>query len=179
LTSTEDRATALRKYGWEATLIAIIGCVITALTLVTHLTAHTDPPDRPPAGPTAVFGAPTLQSAPGRVPAASAMQAMQARASRKTATADRPSRGPSKPSDPLEVVIGPNAISGQFILLTADRKPSTPTSDKLTLRLRVVSRAIADLVTPFQSAMLEVRSQGLEPINPEHPFSYPVPAGNS
>jgi hypothetical protein len=27
--------------------------------------------------------------------------------------------------------------------------------------------------------MLEVRSPGLEPINPEHPFSYPVSAGNS
>jgi hypothetical protein len=43
----------------------------------------------------------------------------------------------------------------------------------------VVSRAIADLVTPFQSAMLEVRSQGLEPINPQHAFSHPVPAGKS
>jgi hypothetical protein len=64
-------------------------------------------------------------------------------------------------------------------LLATERKPSTPTSDRLTVRLRVVSRAIADLVTPFQSAMLEVRSPGLEPINPEHSFSYPVPAGNS
>jgi hypothetical protein len=27
--------------------------------------------------------------------------------------------------------------------------------------------------------MLEVRSPGLEPISPEHPFSYPVPAGNT
>jgi len=45
--------------------------------------------------------------------------------------------------------------------------------------MRVTSRAMGDLVTPFQSAMLEVRSHALEPINPEHPFSYRVPAGNT
>jgi hypothetical protein len=27
--------------------------------------------------------------------------------------------------------------------------------------------------------MLEVRSQGLEPINPQHAFSHPIPAGES
>jgi hypothetical protein len=38
---------------------------------------------------------------------------------------------------------------------------------------------MADLVTPFQSAMLEVRAQGLDPISPEQPFSYPVHAGDT
>jgi hypothetical protein len=52
-------------------------------------------------------------------------------------------------------------------------------SDELTLRLRVVSRATDPLVTPFQSAMLELRSEGADPINPAHSFSSPVPAGSS
>jgi hypothetical protein len=82
-------------------------------------------------------------------------------------------------SHPREVVVAPNSISGQFILLGFDRKRSTLASDELILRLRVVSRAAADLVTPFQSAMLDVRSQGLQPINPQHAFSHPIPAGES
>lgn len=99
--------------------------------------------------------------------------------SRRANVADRRAAVWRKPSDPLEVVIGPSAISGQFRLLKADRATATPTSDKLTLRVRVVSRAVADLVTPFQSEMLEVRSDGLEPIGPDRAFSYPVPAGDT
>jgi hypothetical protein len=82
-------------------------------------------------------------------------------------------------SDPREVVVGPNSISGQFTLLDIDRKRSTPETDKVTLRLRVVSRAIPPLVTPFESTMLDVRARGLDPINPQRPFSRPVPAGES
>jgi hypothetical protein len=91
----------------------------------------------------------------------------------------RPPPPASHPSDPREVIIGPYSISGKFTLLGVDRKRSTSTTDQLTLHLRVVSRAMADLVTPFQSVMLEVRSQGLEPINPQHAFSHPIPAGQS
>jgi hypothetical protein len=76
-------------------------------------------------------------------------------------------------------VVGPNSISGQLTVLTIDRKRSTPETDEVTLRLRVVSRAIAPLVTPFESAMLNLSARGLGPINPQHPFSYPVPAGES
>ena len=76
-------------------------------------------------------------------------------------------------------MVGPNSISGQFTVLDIDRKRSTPESDQVTLRLRVVSRAIAPLVTPLESAMLDVRVRGLEPINPQHPFSHPVPVCES
>jgi hypothetical protein len=79
--------------------------------------------------------------------------------------------------NPHEVVIGPDSISGQFILPGADRKRSTPRADELGLRLRVVSHVIADLVTPFQAAMLEVRCQGFGAISSRRAFSYPVPAG--
>jgi hypothetical protein len=101
-------------------------------------------------------------------------------APREKAPVTRPSpRRTSPPSDPRTVVVGPNSISGQFTLLDIDRKRATPETDQVTLRLRVVSRAIAPLVTPFESAMLDVRARGLEPINPQHPFSHPVPAGES
>ena len=99
---------------------------------------------------------------------------------REKAPVTRPSpRRTPPPSDPRKVVVGPNSISGQFTVLDIDRKRSTPETDEVTLRLRVVSRAIANLVTPFESAMLDVRARGLEPINPQHPFSHPVPAGES
>jgi hypothetical protein len=42
----------------------------------------------------------------------------------------------------------------------------------------VASLALSDLVTPFQSAMLEVWTEEQEPIQPEHEFSHPVPAGD-
>jgi hypothetical protein len=38
---------------------------------------------------------------------------------------------------------------------------------------------MAGLVTPLQYVALEIYTPGLEPIVLEHPFSQPVPAGNS
>jgi hypothetical protein len=167
---------ALKQYAWEGALFAILGSAITLFTLVTHLTAHPERPDRAsPRATPAIGPAATFHPMPDRVPVASRTRPKRTAVSRKPA-ADRPASGSS---DALEVVVVPSPISGQFRLLASTRTPATPTSDKLTLRLRVVSRAVADLVTPFQSAMLEFRAPGREPINPEHPFSYPVPAGNS
>lgn len=180
MTSTalsEDGTGPLRKYGWGWSLVAILGGVIATLTLVTHLTARTEPVDGAPARPAAqplVF-----QAMPGLTPIASSKRSKPAAVSRGADVVDRRAAVWRKPSNPLEVVIGPSAISGQFKLLKADRATATPTSDKLTLRVRVVSRAMADLVTPFQSEMLEVRSEGLEPIGPDRAFSYPVAAGDT
>jgi hypothetical protein len=146
----------LQRYRWEALHVAAISAVVTVLTVVPHLPGHADSEGRPTARPTTTL------------------------ASREKAVVTRPSpRRTPPPSDPREVVVGPNSISGQFTLLDIDRKRSTPETDQVTLRLRVVSRAIAPLVTPFESAMLDVRASGLEPINPQHPFSHPVPAGES
>ena len=64
-------------------------------------------------------------------------------------------------------------------MLASDRKRISPTSDELILRLRVVSLAAPNLVTPYQSAMLEVRVPGEAPIQPQESFSRPVAAGNS
>ena len=150
---------ALKKYAWEGTLVAILGSVIMVLTLVSHLTARPDPPT-------------LARTRLGHVPSVSTLPPISAAASRKPMVA-------AKPSNPLEVILGPSSIGGQFTLLAANRKAATPTSDKLTLRLRVVSRAMADLVTPLQYVTLEVYMPGLDPIAPEHPFSHPVAAGTT
>jgi hypothetical protein len=168
----------LKHYGWEGTLAGILAGIMVILTVVTHLTAHPERSDGASLRATPAVGPAAFHPMPDRVPVASTTRPMRAAVSRKPA-ADRRASGSSRPSDPLEVVVVPSPISGQFRLLASSRTSATPTSDKLTLRLRVLSHAVADLVTPFQSAMLELRTPGLEPINPEHPFSYPVPAGNS
>ena len=150
---------ALKKYLWEGILVTILTGVIMVLAVVSHLIARPDLPS-------------SAQTGLDRVRSVSTIPPTSAPAPRKHVVA-------AKPSNPLEVVLGPSSIGGQFTLLAANRTTATPTSDKLTLRLRIASRAIADLVTPFQSVMLDVYTPGLEPIAPEHPFSHPVPAGNT
>lgn len=150
---------ALRKYLWEGILVAILTGVIIFVTVVTHLIARPDLPS-------------SAQMGLGGVPSVPTIPPTSAPAPRKHVVA-------AKPSNPLEVVLGPSSIDGQFTLLAVNRITTTPTSDKLTLRLRIVSRAVADLVTPIQYVTLEVYTPGLEPIALEHPFSHPVPAGNT
>ena len=163
----QNRTMALKNYGWETSLFAIIVAVIVTLALVTHLSGSVRRSNHPPADATATPKHDSWQPSASRAPALS------------TAGTDRPARRPSRPSDSHEVALGPNTISGRFILLATHRRQTTPTSDELTLRLRVVSLAVVDLVTPFQSAMLEVRVPSEQPIHPQQAFSRPVPAGNT
>lgn len=152
----------LKQYTWEVALVAAIGATIGVMTLVTHLTARPEPLALSPSGSTPPVGLAALPGITTRAPKAT-------RALAKPAT----------PLDPHEVDIGPSAIKGRFILLATHVTPADSTAEKLTLRLRVVSHAVADLVTPFQSAMLELHLKDREPILPEHPFSHPVSAGSS
>jgi hypothetical protein len=154
------------KHAWEGTLAAIIAGVIATLTLVSHLTARPDPLT-------------SAESGPGRMPGASALRPISPSSSRKAIRTAQSQPGSQKPSNPLEVVLGPSSIGGQFTLLAANRISSTPTSDKLTLRLRVASRAVGDFVTPLQYVLLEVYTPGLDPIASEHSFSNPLPAGTT
>jgi hypothetical protein len=167
LNPPQERTRPLQRYGWETTLSAIIAAVIATLAVVTRLSVPARPSDRPTADVTATSKLKSWQSLPGGVPTLSASDT------------DRPARPSSPPPDPHEAVIGPNTIAGRFILMATTRKQATPTTDELTLRLRVVSLAAANLVTPFQSGMVEVRTQGQDPIHPQHAFSHPVAAGNS
>jgi hypothetical protein len=168
----------LKEYKFEGTLVGIIAGVIIALTVVSHLTARTDPKDRLALQNASMFDSGASHPRLDRLPAGSAQPQLADRL-RMGSMADKRAPRPLKPSDPLEVVVVPNPISGKFRLLTASRMSATPTTDELRLRLRVVSLATADLVTPFQSGMFEVRPEGAEPINPAHAFSHPVPAGGS
>lgn len=63
--------------------------------------------------------------------------------------------------------------------LSVDRKPVSSKSDELIVRLHVESLAMENLVSPFESDMLEIRSQGLQPISPSTPFHLPIPSGNN
>jgi len=170
--STSDRTTVLQKYGWEASLISIIGVVIATLALVTNRTPLSGSSVDAAGASKIPVPQPTLGRAPGTTTGQSGKVASQERH-----RADLPVRRSKPPSDPHEVVIGPNSISGRFRLLSIERKKQTSTSDQLTLRVHVISMAFADLVTPFQSTMVEVNLVGHEPIQPQHPFSHPVAAG--
>ena len=150
---------ALKQYAWEGTLVATLVGVIMIRIVVTHLIARPNPPTSPYTGLSPV-------------PAVSIRQPTRAAASRHPVA-------PAKPTNPLEVVLGPPSIGGQFTLLAANRTTATPASDKLTLHLRIASRAIGDFVTPLQYVTLELYTPGLDPIALEHPFSHPIPAGNT
>jgi hypothetical protein len=161
-----------RQYGWETTLIGVIGIVIATLGLVTHLIPTHPPSDQSPTA-TSKFG--SLQPVPASTTGTLALPPVKSGSLNK---GHKVSSSRAPPSDPRVVVIGPNSIRGRFTLLGINRKPGISGSDELTLRLRVASLALPDLVTPFQSVMLEVRTEEQGPIQPEHEFSHPVSAGD-
>jgi hypothetical protein len=165
------QATILQKYGWEATLVGIIGVAIATPGIVTHLMPRRVSQIEAPA---AVLKLGSPQSYPSRVAGTTLPSGKDASQTKNHTSL--PAQRSSRQSDPHEIVIGPSSIRGRFTLLAVDRKRGVSASDELTLRLRVVSLAMADLVTPFQSAMLDVRVDGQEPIRPQHEFSHPVPA---
>jgi hypothetical protein len=177
--SPQVRTNVRQKYGWEIGLVAVIGSVVTALTVVTHLYRPPVRSDQAMAEDPGTSMSNRWQPSPPGTSALPRPSAPKGITSQRASGTDLSTRRPLQSVDPDEVVVGPATISGRFILLRSERRRTTPTSDELILRVRVVSLAVADLVTPFQSGMLEVRSPGLEPINPERPFSYPVPAGDT
>jgi len=142
----QQRPLTLQQFRWELNLMAVIGVVITTLALVTRLFGHPDY---------------SLRASSLRVPTPTKLDSPAAKSPRR----------PSQPPDPHQVTVGPNTISGRFILLGSERKHINPTSDELTLRLRVVSLAAANLVTPYQSWMLKVQAPGRSPIEPKESFS--------
>jgi hypothetical protein len=170
--SAAHHGIALRRYGWESTLLCVIGIVIATMGLVTHLIPTHPPSDQSPLA-TSKFG--SLHSLPASTTGALALAPVKSGSLNK---GHKVSSSRALPSDPRVVVIGPNSIRGRFILLGINRKPGISGSDELTLRLRVASLALPDLVTPFQSVMLEVQTEEQGPIQPEHQFSHPVPAGD-
>ena len=162
----------LKKYTWEVTHITSIVGVITTLTLAAHLggTPHVEAPPGEPSttsGPKPMASFPLLLT-PQSDPAAHPVQA----ASQHNAA--RP-----QPSDPREITVGPSEISNRYTLLSVARKPISSTTDELIVSLHVESLATENLVSPFESDMLQISSPDLEPINPKTRFHHPIPSGNS
>ena len=156
----------LNKYKWEATHVTVIAGVITTLTLATGLfgTPRGATPlagSAPPSLPKLMSSSSAATAQP--VPPAQAVQASTA----------------SQQSDPSEITVGASGISNRYRLLSVERKPGSSKSDELTVRLHVVSLAMEPLVSPFESDMLEIRSPGLQPINPSTSFRLPIPSGES
>jgi hypothetical protein len=163
----------LLQFRWEVSLIAVISVVIATLALVTGLFGY---PDYSIRANTSKAPTPTKLDSPAdslRQPQTKAVPSQSPRATAKSP------RRLSQPPDPHQVTVGPNTISGRFILLGSERTHINPTSDELTLRLRVVSLAAANLVTPYQSWMLKVQAPGRAPIEPKESFSHPVAAGDA
>ena len=168
----------LLRFRWEVSLLAVIGVVIATLALVTRLLGH---PDYSIRANTSRAPTPTKLDSPGGSSPANSFRQPQTNTAppqSPRATAKSPRR-PSQPPDPHQVTVGPNTISGRFILLGSERRHINPMSDELTLRLRVVSLAAGNLVTPYQSWMLKVQAPGRAPIEPKDSFSHPVAAGDT
>jgi hypothetical protein len=180
LNSLQKHPTTLQRFGWEVSLVALISALIVILAAVTRLFGHPRAPDQTMADTSTISKSTSRRflanSLPADLPRPDPTEALPARTPR---TPVRSGRRPSQTSDPHQVIIGPNTISGRFILLANNRRRTGLTTDELTLRLRVVSLAAANLVTPYQSWMLEVRAPGQAPIQPKEPFSHPVPAGDT
>ncbi len=156
----------LRKHTWEAAHATIVLGVITTFAVAVHLTGTPLPQVRPESlkGPMAF---------PSRSPESGHKRARLTQSS----SVSKAVRPPS--SDPREVVVGPSGINNRYSLLRTERKSLSPTVDELTVRLHVASLATEPLVSPFESDMLELRSPGLEPINPFTSFHDPLPAGET
>ena len=158
--------TFLNKYRWEATHVAVIAGVITTLTLAAGLFGA-------PRGAT-----PQAGSAPPNLP--KLMSSSSAATAQSVPPTQAVQASPaSHQSDPSEVTVGASGISNRYRLLSVERKPGSSKSDELTVRLHVVSLAMEPLVSPFESDMLEIRSPGLQPINPSTSFRSPIPSGES
>ena len=160
--------TILKTYSWELVHISTLVAVVAILGIAIHLIGTPRPK------------APLSRVPPiGSSPSASVVPA-------RSLTPTHPSRASSKPaaaatavSDPHVITVGAMGISNRYTLVHIDRKPISPTHDALTIRLHVESLAMENLVSPFESDMLELIAPDQAPIRPTTPFRHPVPGGNS
>lgn len=163
--------TLLEKYSWETTHIAVIAGVVTTLMLGTYLFGS-------PRGqiPLALNGLPKPQKQSSSSSAVAVQPVPPARAAQVPSPQGRTG---SPPSDLHVVTVGASDISNRYTLLSVERKPVPSKDDELIVRLHVESFAMAPLVSPFESDMLEIRSPGLPPITPSASFRTPLPSGSS
>ena len=163
--------TFANQYSWEVTHITVIGVVITTLTLVTYLFGSPRTEVPPVAGVPLFLRKDMSPSSGGTAQSVPRALAVQVPTQHGTSA--------SQQSDPREIIVGPSGISNRYRLLSLERKTVSPQSDELTVRLHVESLAMENLVSPFESDMLEITSPGLQPIKPKTPFRLPIPSGDT
>lgn len=157
--------TVMEKYNWEVTRSLVVAAIILALIVMTRVIAFMNPIPSPPT--THQAPSPRLDTS---VPLPDP-NPIQRPAKRATPA--------SPPSDPRVFSVGPNEIANRYTLLAVERKQSSPSNDQLLVRLHIESLAMAPLVSPFESDMLEITSPGQQPITPSKPFQLPLPSGSS
>ena len=156
----------LRQYQWEVTHAMIILGVIITLALVTHLKGVQQ---APAGGSEMVVPLTPLSRTSTATPHNTDSDQIPTRAK-------APSR--STPAT-YEVIVGPSGINSRYTLISVERRRLSSTVDELTIKLHIASLAAPNLVSPFASDMLEIRSPDLEPIPPRTAFHTPIPAGES
>ena len=163
--------TSLEKYRWEATHIIVIAGVVTTLILGTWLFGDSrgnglDMRTRA-----------VLSSKYAPVPSAVTAQPIQSDHAAQMSL--QQGEAVAQQPDPRQVTVGASGISNRYTLLRVDRRTASSKSDELVIKLHVESLAMENLASPFESDMLDVTSEGLQPIKPSTPFRFPVPSGTT
>jgi len=165
---SHSRRGALNKYSWEATHATVIAGVIATLGIAVHI------PGVQRAQPNAAATAASITPVPTGVPFAATQEIVHPRpASQRASDVDH------QQTDPREITVGAREISNRYTLLSIDRKRVSSKLDELTVKLNVKSLAQESLSSPFESDMVELKSEGMEPIKPLKPFRNPLPSGTS
>ena len=175
--------TIMEKYKWEVTRSTVVGAIIMALAVVTHLFS-TPRSDFPLSGnarsgnarPAAANVQLTSPSHTQSLPADTTVPLPDPNPTQRPATREAVA---TPPSDPRQFSVGPNEIANHYTLLAVERKQVSPEDDQLIVRLHIESLATDPLVSPFESDMLEIRSPGSQPIKPSAAFRLPLPSGSS
>lgn len=82
------------------------------------------------------------------------------------ATTERPSFDVAL-QPPLEFVLGVPGVSGRFALVSVKRRPNTPESDLLRVKVRVTGRGRGTEATIVRAGMFMLLPEEAEPIRPE------------
>ena len=173
--------TLLKRYSWETTRITVIAAVVTILVLISGVTEV-----EPGASPQLASESPNNRQAPvpfHPTPPAitpSVPSPAQAHPKRRLVRAQQAQPAESQPTDPREVTVGDRSISNRYKLVSVERRRQPSGSDELVVTLHVKSLALENLVSPFESDMLEIVGRGLQqPISPNVAFNLRIPSGES